>query len=147
MFEIDALEKTLAYQACVLLVDPDIQTLEQVTSQVILRFGWLQLSIGRELSAILFEVPVKQRARTAQHWTKDRLRPLGPGPVLLTHIDLLFEPTLALNPLSLLQATSRNVRMVVAWPGTYANGMLAYGVPEHKHYRTWRHPNVGIQCL
>jgi acyl-CoA reductase-like NAD-dependent aldehyde dehydrogenase len=38
-------------------------------------------------------------------------------------------------------------RLIVMWPGTYRNGVLAYAVPEHSHYRTWNDPQVTITVL
>jgi len=42
---------------------------------------------------------------------------------------------------------SRVARMVVAWPGSYLDDVLAYAVPDHSHYRTWRKPEVPIVVL
>jgi hypothetical protein len=49
--------------------------------------------------------------------------------------------------LKLLRDASRATRIVVTWPGSYADNILAYAVPEHSHYRTWRRPGVAITCL
>jgi hypothetical protein len=72
---------------------------------------------------------------------------MASGPVLCTETDLLFEPTLKLNPLSLLRDASRVTRLVVSWPGIYQSDVLAYAAPEHSHYRTWRKPEVPIVFL
>ena len=72
---------------------------------------------------------------------------MAPGPVSCTDIDLLFEPTLELDPLGLLRDVSRVTRLVVAWPGSYADDVLAYAVPDHSHYRTWRKPGVRVVFL
>jgi hypothetical protein len=37
--------------------------------------------------------------------------------------------------------------MVVTWPGSYVDNVLAYAVPGHSHYRTWRKPEVFIKVL
>ena len=78
---------------------------------------------------------------------KTHLRDISPGPVLCTNIDLLFEPTLKLDPLRLMRDVSRVTRLVVAWPGSYVDNVLAYAVPDHSHYRTWRKPEVLIKVL
>jgi hypothetical protein len=72
---------------------------------------------------------------------------MSPGPVLCTEIDLLFEPSLELDPLPLLVDISRATRLVIAWPGSYVGGVLAYAAPEHAHYRTWRQPPAHIVHL
>lgn len=58
--------------------------------------------------------------------------------MLLTGIDLLFEPTLHLDPLTLLQQISRSQPLVVCWPGQWTPSGLSYAVPKHAHYRVWR---------
>jgi hypothetical protein len=80
----------------------------------------------------------------ANRWTKTRLGDLSPGPVLCTDIDLLFEPSLSLNPLRLFKDAGRITRLIVAWPGTYRDDVLSYAVPDHAHYRTWRNPKIPI---
>jgi len=62
-------------------------------------------------------------------------------------IDVLFEPTLKLDPLGLLRQFSRVTKLIVTWPGTYINDVLAYAVPEHSHYRTWRQPGIPVVVL
>jgi len=103
--------------------------------------------VGRELSAALLSEPPRRRSAAARRWIETRLREIASthaGAVLCTEIDLLFEPTLQLDPLKLLRDASRVTRIVVAWPGSYASDVLAYAVPEHKHYRTWRRPDAPI---
>jgi len=78
---------------------------------------------------------------------KTHLGELSPGPVLCTEIDLLFEPTLELDPLRLLCDVGRVARLVVTWPGSYHHDVLAYAVPDHRHYRTWRNPEVSVTLL
>jgi len=60
---------------------------------------------------------------------------------------LLFDPALELDTLRLLCDVSRVARMVVTWPGSYRDDVLAYAVPDHSHYRTWRRPEVSIVAL
>jgi len=69
------------------------------------------------------------------------------GPLLVTQIDLLFEPSLRLDPLTLLRGLSRQRPLLVAWPGSFQNGVLAYAVPEHSHYRIWPRPDLREDCV
>ena len=54
---------------------------------------------------------------------------------------------LKLNPLGLLRHASRVTQLVVTWPGSYLGDVLAYAVPDHSYYRTWRKPEVPIVVL
>jgi hypothetical protein len=52
-------------------------------------------------------------------------------------MDVLFEPSLELDPLALLRQLARVTPVVAAWPGSTGASLLTYGVPEHAHHRTW----------
>ena len=139
---------TTAYHRCLVLVHTDIRRLEAVVNELRTGYGWPRLNVGRELAAFLLsDSPGPKRADAARRWLETSLASAAPGPILLSDIDLLFEPTLHLDVLTLLRQASRTTRLVVAWPGTFENGTLAYAVPEHHHYRTWLRPEVRIVTL
>ena len=144
---IAALLAGTAYYACLLVVDPDPRVLTEEAARLLAAHGWAALSVGRGLSAALLPEPAGIRGRAAQRWMRDRLAELAPGPVLCTETDLLFEPTLGLDPLSLVRRASRATRLVATWSGTYEAGVLAYATPEHGHYRAWSRPDVPVVRL
>jgi len=86
-----------AYHPCLLLVHPEVCTLQEAANELVPTHEWLHLSIGQELSAALLSEPPKRRSRAARRWMESRLSEMAPGPVLCTEIDLLFEPTLNLR--------------------------------------------------
>jgi hypothetical protein len=110
-------------------------------------YGWSRFSVGQVLSAALLSIPPEDRPRAAEGCITDSLRALTPGPVLCTEIDLLFEPTLHLDPLMLYRRIARLMALIVLWPGQYARGVLAYAEPGHAHYRTWRRPEVRVVAI
>ena len=132
---------------CLLLVHPEVRRLEDAVGELLSAYGWPRLSVGRELSGVLLSETLQRRSRTVRQWMQARLGEMAPGPVLCTEIDLLFEPTLELDPLGLMRDVGRVTRLVVTWPGSYAGDVLAYAVPAHHHYRTWRRPEVSIWVL
>lgn len=134
-------------QTCLLLVSNNPAIVESVVDRLLAFHGWPHISLGRDLSAALLQIPPRQRARAVLPWLTSRLAPLPPGPVLCDRIDLLFEPTLELDPLTLLKRASRAARLVVGWPGSYADDVLTYAVPEHQHHRTWRRPDAPVVAL
>jgi hypothetical protein len=123
---------------CLFLVSPEIRKLEHAADDLRSVYAWPCLSLGRELGSVLLPVIPQRRPREAHRWMKTRLGELSPGPVLCTEIDLLFEPALELDPLRLLCDVGRVARLVVTWPGSHLHDVLAYAVPDHSHYRTWR---------
>ena len=116
--EIDALGKFLA------LLPPDYPT----------------ISIGRELRAYLSDPNEIDRSQLASQWTLDRLKEMAPGPIVCHDVDLLFHPSLKINPLALLRRVSQFTKLIVLWPGAYKDGVLSYARPEHHHYLYWKNP-------
>ena len=139
---------TTTYHRCLVLVHTNSRRLEAVANELNTVYGWPHLNVGRELAASLFSGSHgPRRSDAARRWFETSLASAAPGPVLLSGIDLLFEPMLHLDVLPLLRQASRTTRLVVLWPGAFENGALAYAVPEHHHYRTWLRPEVSIVPL
>lgn len=136
-----------AREPCVLLVHEDPVYLRRTAQEMAGRLGWPAISIGRLLSERLLDVPATRRPREAPTHADELLRERAPGPLVCTSIDLLFHPSLELNPLTLFRNAARATRLVVAWPGSYRSGLLAYAVPEHGHHRYWRDPEATIYSL
>ena len=132
---------------CLLLVHPAVSRLEDAANELLLVYDWTRLSVGRELSPVLLAEIPQRRSRAVRQWMKTHLREMSPGPVLCTNVDLLFDPTLKLDPLRLMRDVSRVTRLVATWPGSYVDDVLAYAVPGHSHYRIWRKPEVFIKDL
>lgn len=140
-----ALDRFLAaesYHRCCLAVSRQIDQLEQTAKALQRRYQWQILPVGSVISAALKAVPQARRPVVVATALTERLRSLSPGPVLCTGIDLLFEPSLRLDPLRLLLDASRTVTVVVLWPGVYDGTQLEYAVPEHAHHRVWRRADL-----
>ena len=132
---------------CLLLVHPAIGMLQKTANNLVLERGWQRLSVGRELSARMLSEPLPSHSRIARSWLGKAVVPTSSGRLVVTDIDLLFQPSWKLDPLELFRSVSRTSRLVVAWPGTYQANTLAYAVPEHSDYRTWSDPRVELVCL
>lgn len=147
---LNAVEKFLQsspYHPCLLLVHPHIAQLRTAIEQLNRHFDWPTISVGTLLSKALLNVAPAKRSREAGKALRNAINQHRPGPLICTDIDLLFEPSLTLNPLHLLRQTSRQVTLVVTWPGTFENNVLAYAVPAHGHYRTWPQPDLCDTCI
>jgi hypothetical protein len=93
------------------------------------------LNLSLTLSQRLLELKAQDRALQAQNILNDVLT--GEGLLLVDNIELLFDPSLQLDPLRALKAVSRRRSLVVAWPGTLDNGYLTYAEPGHPEYRRY----------
>jgi hypothetical protein len=120
----------------IVVVDSEIDALGKFLA--LLPADYHTISIGRELSAYLSDPNEIDRSQLASQWILDRLQEMAPGPVVCHDIDLLFHPSLKIDPLTLLRRASQFTQLIVLWPGTYADGVLSYARPEHKHYRYWK---------
>ncbi len=79
--------------------------------------GWPLLKVNLALCERLLELTRKQRALRVSRILAEIVRGLGADVVLLDHLEVLFDPQLAQDPLRLLQALARNRTVVAAWPG------------------------------
>lgn len=129
---------------CLLLVHPHIHVLER-TAQEIQGLGVAHLDIGKDLSQSLMSVSMHERSRFTQNWLLDILSTPQNEPVLCIHPDLLFHPSLKIDPLALFRQASRIKRLIVLWPGEYLENNLSYAIPEHHHYRSWRITDAFLQ--
>jgi hypothetical protein len=125
---------------CLLLVNPQIQVLERMSDEI-QSLGVAHLNLSKELSAFLMSVSASERTRFSQKWLVDTLSSLQNGPVLCTCPDLLFDPSLEIDPLALFRQAARIIQLIVLWPGEYSDNHLSYAVPEHHHFRTWKVPD------
>jgi len=94
------------------------------------------INVNLEVSQRLLDYTIAERPR---------LVPRLLGDVINEANSLLFDVSLKLNPLQVLQSLSRNVTIVASWSGTYANNALVYAEPWHAEYRQY---SLGAQdCL
>ena len=138
---------TLPIYPCLCVVHPDIQQLQSVGKVLVNRYGWGQIAVNTRLSQMLLDVAPRRRPAIAPKVFGDILQAFAPGPVLCQEIELLFEPTLKLDPLRLFRDQSRHTTTAVLWPGSYVDGILTYAVPEHAHYQTWVRPELCDYCI
>ena len=131
----------------VIIVHPDIHLLDEEKNLLQTKFDWPVIPIGKILSRDMLSGQVNGAA-AVQAWLVDQIRGFAFGPILVSDIDYLFEPSFKLDPLILFQRASRFNKLIVLWPGMYSKEkVLSYAVPEHSHYRTWRNPDAEVLPL
>jgi hypothetical protein len=135
------------YQAVFLIVHPHIDRLQTAVNELQQRYRWPAIAVSEILAQPLYNVAPNQRPRQSARLFTGTLQQYAPGPLLCHDIDLLFHPSLRLDPLRLLHDAGRQSVVVVAWPGTSDSNTLAYAVPEHAHYRTWPRSDLCSYCV
>jgi hypothetical protein len=145
-----ALERFLEkrpYHPCCLLVSLDVTMLARAALEAQRLFAWPLVSMDDVVCEPLLPLSMAVRAEQVNGLIDMTLQAYMPGPVLVTDTDVLFEPSLQLDPLLLFQRTSRLLPLVVTWAGTFEHGQLSYAVPEHLHYHLWRNIDLCTDCI
>lgn len=135
------------YYPCCLLVSRDVAVLARAAIETQRLFAWSMVSMDDVVCEPLLSLAVTARARQMNGLIDMALQAYEPGPVLVIDSDVLFEPSLQLDPLLLFQHASRQLPLVVTWAGSFEHGRLSYAVPEHAHYRLWRSPDLCHDCI
>lgn len=104
---------------------------EAVVRAVAGELGVAATNVGVDLGALIQDVSPRHRPVRIER----ALRELVPEEAaVLTRIELLFAPDLAVQPLQLLRKLRRSRPVVVHWPGEYVDGDLVYAHPGHPEY-------------
>ena len=128
----------LLYSRLLLVVGPAGSGKSQALATVSERIAAPVLNVGLDLSRLMLELDVRQRALQARTLLEKVVEAAGGGDVvLLDNTELLFDVSLRQDPLRLLQGVSRNKTVVAAWTGTLANGTLRYAAPGHPEHRRY----------
>jgi len=130
-----------------LIVDPSIQKLDRTAEQICSLYKVKEINLGKELSQFLIPHPKSEYTSLIIDWVRDKIEQAEIEPILFRQTDLLFEPSLNIDPLVLFQQNSRNHTVLVLWAGDYQNNKLCYASREHSHYRVWGNPGVKIMNL
>lgn len=126
-----------AYHRLVILVGEHGTGKSSVLRAFADRHGCTPLNVNLELAQRLLGLSKVQRARQADDLFQQLLSGSEGSVVVLDNCELLFDQSLQLDPLRLLQAASRNRTVVASWCGTLEDGVLTYAEPRHPEYRTY----------
>jgi len=100
------------------------------------------MNLGLELGTRLCKLPNKQRRLQAGNLLREIADEHASGDLLLVdNIELLFDASLAINPLDLLKRLAHARRVVASWPGEHRQGStgtrLAYAETSHPEHRDY----------
>ncbi len=133
----------MMYHRLVLLVGPPGSGKTRVLKEVERLTGAPRVNVSLEMSRRLINLTQKERTLRAasvfQEILSDLRREDGSSfeSVLLDNIEIIFDVSLKLNSLQLIQQASRSTTFVVAWPGNVRDGVLTYGQPNHAEYQRY----------
>ena len=96
--------------------------------------GCQVVNVNLELSKKMLELTRTQRSRQVERLLKEVIAAAPGEVVLLDNLEILFDTGLEVEPLRLLQVSSRNRTVVATWSGTYVGGTLTYAEPGHPEF-------------
>ena len=107
------------------------------------------VDLNLDLSRRLLEFTERQRKLQASRLVgglvaEAAARDDASGVVLLDNTEILFDVSLSIDPLRLLEDVSRNWTLVVAWRGRIDVDHLVYARPGHPEYRRYPTGNLVI---
>ena len=122
----------------ILLVGPSRSGKTQLLRQLGAKLNLEPLNVGMQLGRRLAATPNNKRGFSAGELLReiaDKKR--TEDPLLLDNLEVLFEPSLQVNPLDLIKRLAHFKRVVAVWPGELRGDRLVYADlthPEHRDY-------------
>lgn len=98
------------------------------------RLGIQVVNVNLELSKKMLDLTRTQRSRQVERLLKEVIAADPGDVVLLDNLEILFDTGLDVEPLRLLQVSSRNRTIVASWSGSYENRTLTYAEPGHPEF-------------
>lgn len=98
------------------------------------KLGCQLVNVNLELSKRMLELTRTQRVRQVERLLKEVIAAQAGDVVLLDNLEILFDTGLEVEPLRLLQVSSRNRTIVATWNGSYRDGTLTYAEPGHPEF-------------
>ena len=109
------------------------------------RLGIRPVILGADLGRILASTPQSKRSLAAGELVRDIAgRASEGGALLLDNIELLFEPSLQINPLDLVRRLAHSKRVVAVWPGELRGDRLVYADMSHPEHRDYSRDGVVV---
>ena len=122
----------------ILLVGPRRSGKTQLLRQLGVKLSIEPLDVGLELGRRLAATPNSRRGFSAGELLREIAdRERMKDSLLFDNLELLFEPSLQINPLELIRRLAHSKRVVAVWPGELRGDRLVYadmGHPEHRDY-------------
>jgi len=103
------------------------------------------LNVGLELGRRLAATPNNMRGFSAGELLReiaDEKR--TDDPLLLDNLELLFQPSLQINPLDLIRQLAHSRRVVAVWPGELRGDRLVYADMSHPEHRDYSRTGVVV---
>ncbi len=129
----------------ILLVASSRKGKTQLLRQLGAKLNIKPLNVGLELGRRLAATPINKRGLSAGELLRDIAdKESADAPLLLDNLELLFEPSLQINPLDIVRRLAHSKRVVAVWPGELRGDRLVYADMSHPEHRDYSRDGVVV---
>jgi Cdc6-like AAA superfamily ATPase len=111
------------------------------------RLGCHVVNVNLELSKRMLDLTRSQRSRQVERLLRDLIGAVPGEVILLDNLEILFDTGLEVDPLRLLQLSSRNRTIVASWNGNFRDAKLTYAEPGHPEFMQFNHAEAIVITL
>jgi len=140
-------EAAFQYFRLVLLVGPPGSGKTAALQSVAQDLRCQLVNVNLELSKRMLDLTRGQRSRQIERLLKDVIAAVSGEVVLLDNLEILFDTGLEVDPLRLLQVSSRNRTIVASWNGNFQDARLTYAEPGHPEFIQFNHVEATVIAL
>lgn len=108
----------------------------QASNPVLANYTAIDLNVA--VSERLIAVPKRERTREVAPATNEIVSNIVGDVGLVFGLEILFDRSLAIDPLRLLAECSKTKTLLVCWPEEVTESGISYAVPSHPEYRRYR---------
>lgn len=105
------------------------------------------ISLGELLSAELMKSEKEKRSSMIESELEKLLTTNGSNEIIISDIDILFNPEYRLDVIKSFVNLSRNKNLIIQWPGEYHGGNLIYSKQEYSDYKRYLIKDYDAICL
>lgn len=129
----------------ILLVGPSRSGKTQLLRKLGTKLNIEPLNVGLDLGRRLAATPNSKRGFSAGELLREMAdRERTENLLLLDNLELLFEPSLQINPLDLVRRLAHAKPVVAVWPGELRGDRLVYADMSHPEHRDYSRDGVVV---
>lgn len=126
------------YYRLVILVGGPSSGKTAALQSVAQKLGCQLVNVNLELSKRMLDLIRTLRSRQVDRLLKEVIGAAPGDVVLLDNLEILFDTSLEVDPLRLLQVSSRNRTIIASWGGSFQAGTLTYAEPGHPEFAQFK---------
>lgn len=95
------------------------------------------INVNIEISQLLQDIPVNRRSFRITEVFQQLIDKCADSVICLDYYELLFDNSLAIDPITLIKNNSRNKTLIISWRGKIVGDALIHAEPGHPEYKKY----------